>query len=56
MRKVAVILSLGQELASHLAFCEWAQDPGHGVCASELNREDLHPFTISIHHRLNQLY
>lgn len=41
-----MILNLGQELASHFAFCEWAWEPGQGVRSSELNRED----SPSIHH------
>ena len=36
MRKEAMTLSLEQGLASHFAFCEWAQMVGPGICSSEL--------------------
>lgn len=49
-------LSLEQGLASHFAFCEWAQMVGPGICSSELSREGS-PFIQSIlmHHLFSQL-
>lgn len=45
-----MILSLGQEWASHSAFCEWAQEPGQDVCSSGLNRMPIHsPFQFIVY-------
>lgn len=51
MKKAALVLSLGQELAPHFAFCEWAQVAGPTISSSELNREGLPSVQfLSVHH------
>ena len=57
MRKEAMTLSLEQGLASHFAFCEWAQMVGSGICSSALSREGSPLIqSISMHHLFCHLY
>lgn len=51
MRKAALILSLGQGLAPHFAFCEWVQVAGPDISSSELSREGFPSIQfLSVHH------